>query len=150
MRGSHAAAFVDLTMTNVWKCSPWIAVKPRRWIVPVIFSLSSALPAISQSRNQHPPVVSAWGQSSRQFPQQQRREQDEELSTIQKENAHKANEQRQLELRRDTDRLLQLTNELKQYVDKTNENILSLEVIRKAEEIERLAKSVKEKMKGHS
>lgn len=27
--------------------------------------------------------------------------------------------------------------------DKTNENILSLEVIRKAEEIERLAKSVK-------
>jgi len=34
-------------------------------------------------------------------------------------------------------------------VDKTNESILSLEVIRKAEEIERLAKSVEEKMKGH-
>ena len=149
MPGLHAAAFVDLTMTNVWKCWPWIAVKPRRWILPVIFSLSSALPAISQSRNQRPPVVSALGQSSPQFPQQQRREQDEELSTIQKENARRANTQRQLELRRDTDRLLQLTNELKQYVDHTNENILSLEVIKKAEEIERLAKSVRERMKGH-
>jgi methionyl-tRNA synthetase len=92
--------------------------------------------------------VSVWKQSSPQFPQQQRREQDDELSTLQKENARRANEERQLELRRDTDRLLQLTNELKQYVDKTNENILSLEVIRKAEEIERLAKSVRVKMKG--
>lgn len=67
---------------------------------------------------------------------------------IQKESAHRANEQRQLQLKRDTDKLLQLTNELKEYVDKTNENILSLEVIRKAEEIEKLAKSVKERMKG--
>ena len=136
-------------MTNVWQCRLWIAVKPRRWILPVIFSLASALPALSQSTNQRPPLVSVWGQSSRQFPQQQRRQQDEELSTIQKENARKANEQRQLELRRDTDRLLQLTNELKRSVDKTNEDILSLEVIKTAEEIEKLAKSVKEKMKGH-
>ena len=135
-------------MTNVWKCWARIAVKPRRWVLPVIFSLSSALPAISQSGNQRPSLVSVWKQSSPQFPQQQRREQDDELSTLQKENARRANEERQLELRRDTDRLLQLTNELKQYVDKTNENILSLEVIRKAEEIERLAKSVRVKMKG--
>lgn len=124
-------------------------MKPRRWTLPVIFSLSSVLPAVSQAVDQRRPLVSAWEQSSPQFPQQRRQEQDEELSTIQKENSRKANEQRQLELRRDTDKLLQLTNELKQYVDKTNENILSLEVIRKAEEIERLAKSVKEKMKGH-
>lgn len=135
-------------MTNFQKCWPRIAVKPRRWILPVIVSLSSALPAVSQSGNQRPPLVSVWKQSSPQFPPQGRREQDEELSTIQKENARRANEQRQLELRRDTDRLLQLTNELKQYVDNTNENILSLEVIKKAEEIERLAKSVKVKMKG--
>ena len=38
--------------------------------------------------------------------------------------------------------------ELKAYVDKSNENVLSLEVIRKAEEIEKLAHSVKDKMKG--
>ena len=81
-------------------------------------------------------------------PQQRRQEQDDEFSTIQKESARTASEQCQLELRRDSDRLLQLTNELKQYVHHTNENILSLEVAKKAEEIERVAKSVKVKMKG--
>jgi hypothetical protein len=38
---------------------------------------------------------------------------------------------------------------LKQYVDKSNENTLSLDVVRKAEEIEKLAHSVKEKMKAN-
>ena len=60
----------------------------------------------------------------------------------------KANEQRHADLKRDTDKLLQLSTELKQYVDKSNENILSMDVLRKAEEIEKLARSVKVKMKG--
>jgi hypothetical protein len=136
-------------MTNFRKCRPWIAVTTARRTLLFLLAVVSALPALCQSENQHRPRASVWQQSSPQSPQQRRQEQDEELSTIQKENARRANEQRQLELRRDTDKLLQLTNELKEYVDKTNENILSLEVIRKAEEIERLAKSVKEKMKGH-
>ena len=42
-----------------------------------------------------------------------------------------------------------MANELQEYVDKTNENILSLEVVKKAEQIEKLAKSVKEKMKAN-
>ncbi|HMK30420.1 MAG TPA: hypothetical protein VK473_12100 [Terriglobales bacterium] len=58
------------------------------------------------------------------------------------------NKERQQNLKRDTDRLLQLATELKQSVDKSNENTLSLDVIKKAEEIEKLAKSVREKMKG--
>ena len=60
----------------------------------------------------------------------------------------KQNEQRQQELKKDADKLLDLATELKQYVDKTNENIISLDVIKKAEQIEKLAKSVKDKMKG--
>jgi hypothetical protein len=36
---------------------------------------------------------------------------------------------------------------LKEYVDKSNENILSMDVIKKADEIEKFAHSVKEKMK---
>lgn len=60
----------------------------------------------------------------------------------------KANQQRQAELKRDTERLVKLSTELKQYVDKTNENILSLDVIKKADEIEKLAHSVKTKMRG--
>jgi len=54
---------------------------------------------------------------------------------------------RQVALRRDTEKLLSLAAELKLNVDKTNPNILSMEVIRKAQEIEKLAKSVKDKMK---
>lgn len=58
------------------------------------------------------------------------------------------NKQRQTNLQKDTDRLLKLATELKESVDKSNEHTLSLDVIKKADEIEKLAKSVKEKMKG--
>jgi len=44
--------------------------------------------------------------------------------------------------------LLKLANELNEAVGKSNENTLSLDVIRKADEIEKLAKHVKDKMKG--
>ena len=57
------------------------------------------------------------------------------------------NKERQAELERDTDKLLGLATELTKYVDKTNENVLSVDVVRKAEEIEKLAHSVKQKMK---
>jgi hypothetical protein len=67
---------------------------------------------------------------------------------IQKEMAKKANEDRQAQLKRDTENLFKLATELKQYVDKTNANTLSINVIKKADEIEKLAHSVKEKMKG--
>ena len=58
------------------------------------------------------------------------------------------NQERQASLKKDTDKLLQIATELKQQVDKTNENQLSLEVIRKTEEVEKLAKSIRDKMKS--
>jgi hypothetical protein len=69
---------------------------------------------------------------------------------VQKDMEKRANEQRQAELKRDTDRLFKLSTELKDYVDKTNSNVLSLEVIKKAEEIEKLAHSVRTKMRGNN
>ncbi len=51
-------------------------------------------------------------------------------------------------LKKDTDKLLKLANELKENVDKASKDTLSLEVIRKTEEIEKLAKQVREKMKA--
>jgi hypothetical protein len=60
----------------------------------------------------------------------------------------KAEKQRVEQLKSDTDKLLQLSVELKAYVDKSNTNVLSLDVMRKAEEIEKLAKSVHDKMRG--
>ena len=62
--------------------------------------------------------------------------------------AKKANLERQAQLKSDADRLFKLSQELKEYVDKSNENVLSLNVLKKAEEIEKLARSVKDKMKG--
>jgi hypothetical protein len=58
-----------------------------------------------------------------------------------------ANKKRQQEIKDDTDKLFQLATDLKAAVDKSNENMLSLDVVRKADEVEKLAKRVKEKMK---
>jgi len=62
--------------------------------------------------------------------------------------AKKLNTQRQADIKKDTEKLLELATELKQSVDKSSENTLSLDVIKKADQIEKLAKAVKDKMKG--
>jgi hypothetical protein len=68
--------------------------------------------------------------------------------SIEEQQARMRNSDRQKQLVDDTQRLLSLANELKVDVDKTDKNTLSLDVIRKADEIEKLAHNVKEKMKG--
>jgi hypothetical protein len=72
----------------------------------------------------------------------------EARARITAEMAKRAAKERTAALKTDTDKLLKLSVELKEYVDKSDENVLSLDVIKKAEEIEKLAKSVKDKMKG--
>lgn len=47
---------------------------------------------------------------------------------------------------KDTDPLLELATQLKKSVDEANDQTLSLEVIRKAEQIEKLARQVRQKM----
>ena len=94
-----------------------------------------------------------FGQTPRQIPlpplHQAPSPEDEERAKLEKEMAKKANQERQAQLRRDTNDLLKLATELKLSVDKSNENILSLDVIKKADEIERLAHSVKDKMEAN-
>jgi hypothetical protein len=58
------------------------------------------------------------------------------------------NDDRHKRLAADVDRLLSLTNELKTDLDKTNKDELSVEVIRKAGEIEKLAHDVQSRMKN--
>jgi hypothetical protein len=67
---------------------------------------------------------------------------------MEQQQARARNNDRQKKLVADTDKLLSLATELKSQVDKTNKDVLSVEVIKKAEEIEKLAHSVKERMKG--
>ena len=54
---------------------------------------------------------------------------------------------RHKQLQADTEKLLELATELKTSVGKTNEHVLSLDVVRKAEEIEKLAKHIKTNMR---
>jgi hypothetical protein len=56
--------------------------------------------------------------------------------------------ERQKRLVADTDKLLALTTALKEQVDESNKDVLSLDMVKKAEEIEKLAHSVKERIKG--
>ena len=67
---------------------------------------------------------------------------------IEEQQARARSTDRQKKLVADTEKLLALETELKTDVDKTNQNILSVDVIKKADEIEKLAHSVKERMKG--
>ena len=56
--------------------------------------------------------------------------------------------ERQKQLSDETAKLLQLATELKAAVDKSNKNQMSLEVIRKADDVEKLAHDLKLKMRS--
>ena len=107
-----------------------------------VFSLPALTQDASQSAPQNPIQIPRLGT----IPGDR---QDEEHAKIEKDMAKRLNHERQVQLQRDTENLLKLATELKKYVDKTNENTLSLDVVKKADEIEKLAHSVKEKMKAN-
>ena len=73
---------------------------------------------------------------------------DARIVKMDKGQERQINDDRQKRLVEDTTKLLALANELKAAVDKSNKDTLSLDVVRKADEIEKLAHSVKERMKG--
>ncbi len=56
--------------------------------------------------------------------------------------------QRKKDLEADTEKLYKLTQELKAEVAKTDKNTLSVAVVKKAQEIERLAKSIKDRSRA--
>jgi hypothetical protein len=92
-------------------------------------------------------LSSAWSQRGaiRGVPPEQRTEPDPgTLHRMQQQQLKKRFEN----MKRDSQRLLELATELKQYVDKSGENVLSIEVLRKAEEMEKLARQVKNNMRS--
>ena len=103
--------------------------RQRKILIAILFIMfiAALLPAI------------AWQRDPRSMTEQDKEMQERQLKA--------ANKKRQEDIRNDTDKLFQLATELKAAVDKTNENVLSLDVVRKADEVEKLAKRVKEKMK---
>ena len=61
---------------------------------------------------------------------------------------HMREDERRTRLLSDTAKLVALSTELKAEVEKTSKDELSLDVVRKAAELEKLAHDVKERMKG--
>lgn len=55
---------------------------------------------------------------------------------------------RQKKLEEHTRKLVQLANQLQVDVNKSNKNILSIDVIHRAEKIEKLAKQIQDEMKA--
>jgi|SRR5450755_1718010 hypothetical protein len=66
---------------------------------------------------------------------------------VQREQAIAANLQRQAEIKRDTQKMFQLTGELRDYLEKAGQGVMSMDALKKVEQIEKLAHGVKSKMK---
>ena len=119
-----------------------------KYLVVLILSLTLfAIPANSQSRTA--PVNAVQVQKIAA----EREATNNALSSdphqlLQQELTTRVIADRQSQLRLDTEKLVALTAELKQHVDKAGANVLSMDVIKKAQEIQKLAKSVQDKMRN--
>ncbi len=71
----------------------------------------------------------------------------EQMEKMERAQKKALNKERQESLKKDTAQLYKLATELKDSVEKTDENVLSLQVVRKTEEIEKLARDIRKKMK---
>jgi hypothetical protein len=129
---------------NGWKFTPVFEdiVRPQSiaWTLSICLLFAISGKAQTQAPNPVPP-----GKIDAAPPNA---DADESRERMARDLAKKANQSRQATLKADTDRLLKLAVELKDYVDKSDENVLSLDVVKKADEIEKLAHSVKGKMRG--
>ena len=115
-------------------------------LIIFFFALSQFLTAQQSPCDQAPPPVSAEDPGFHPFHVTPKP--DPITADQQHKQAEARNKDRQSSLKKDTDQLLQLATELKQSVDKTNEHMLSLDVIKKTEAVEKLAKSIRDKMKA--
>ena len=68
---------------------------------------------------------------------------------MQEQMENRRNSDRQKQLVADTEKLFQLAQQLRDEVAKSNKDQLSVPVVKKSEEIEKLARSVKERMRGY-
>jgi hypothetical protein len=118
----HVRAFVKVTFLLVFSCSFVVFAQDSSALEP------SADPQFHTDRSPRTP----------------------EDARLERDMAKERNKDRQKKLQEDTDKLLKLATELKEYVDKTNEQVLSLDVLKKTDEIEKLARSVRDKMKAGS
>ncbi len=76
-------------------------------------------------------------------PTGSRQRRDPRMVRMEKEQLKNLNKERYKKLKADTDKLLDIASDLKKHVDNADKNVLSMEVVKRAKEIEELAKSVR-------
>jgi hypothetical protein len=108
--------------------------------LPILVSALCAMPAHAQSQPSPPPLLGMPTPLGDANP-------DRDAGAMTAKMLRDRNVMRQKEIVDETNQLLDLAQKLKDAVDKTSKDQLSLDVVRKAEEIEKLAKDVKTKMR---
>jgi hypothetical protein len=127
-----------------WK-RPWLNCIRFLACVAALGLIGFAATAAQQAPSPNPEKPIILPEANRLPDANQQMEMREQQSKQQ--NYAAANAERKKQIADDSTRLLKLATDLKAEVDKTSKDTLSLSVIRKADEIERLAHNVKEKMK---
>ena len=108
------------------------------FVIAILLLIWTSVSLSAQSTGTHPPGPPHIGDQGEPVPKDVADKMEKERS-----------KERYQNLKRDSEKLLEMATELKQYVDKSGENVMSLDVIRKCDEIEKLSKSVRSKMKGN-
>jgi hypothetical protein len=123
------------------------ANSPRLKLLAAILLLTGSVTLANAQQN--PPITRPVPTSPGQAPLSgDESDGDAMTRRAMEQQAIKRNSQRQQDIVNDTAKLLDLAQQLKDEVDKSRKDQMSVSVIKKAEEIEKLAKAVKEKMKG--
>ena len=122
-----------------WAWRPdWGLIFACLLVVATLKGAAQNPPGFNADKSIHDPVLTSpsYANAQMQIRDQQTRQQSFEA----------ANAERKKQIADNSARLLKLATDLKAEVDKTTKDTLSLNVIRKADEIERLAHNVKGKM----
>lgn len=121
-----------------------------KYFVVLIGSLALLLPQCAEG--QQVPVTSANRMEAQRIAAEREAASNHvpnnQLNRLERAQVANAIAERRAQLKSDTEKLVALTLELKMHVDKTGVNVLSMDVVKKAQEIQKLAKSVQDKMKN--
>jgi hypothetical protein len=142
-----------LQWAGLWVCGGLLAIAPAVATAQMRQAPPCGTPGCSSDPSMGMPSGGSTGRGSRgqQVPQQpgpMGSDPSQMDPKLEHDQAKLRNADRQKQLVADTQKLVSLANELQSDVQKSSKDTLSMDVIRKADEIEKLAKSVRDKMKG--
>ena len=109
--------------------------------ITLALAFTCALTAAAQTKSAQPPAASAAQQTSASSPQS---------SDAKPKSAAAPLTPQQAQLQAQVDKLYQLAEDLKAAVAKSNKDTLSIDVIKKADAVEKAAKSLNDQMKNSS